>query len=131
MKKSPVNAASDTLTVLAVDDDFLVRIGTVALLEDLGHTVKEANSGKEALKILKQEMKIDLVLTDHAMPHMTGLELAKAIHEIRPELPIIIASGYAELQDGTGTKLPRLSKPFSQQQLALAISDALRDKASQ
>ncbi len=61
------------LVVLAVDDDVLVRMGTAAMLEDLGHTVKEANSGEEALKILAQGIKIDLVVTDQAMPRMTGI----------------------------------------------------------
>ena len=65
------------LVVLAVDDDVLVRMGTAAMLEDLGHTVREANSGEEALKILAQGTKIDLVVTDQAMPRMTGVNLLK------------------------------------------------------
>jgi PAS domain S-box-containing protein len=65
------------LTVLAVDDDALVLMNTVAMLEDLGHTVFEAYSGKGALDILRREDSIDLVVTDQAMPKMTGTELAK------------------------------------------------------
>ena len=112
------------LMVLAVDDDFLVRLGTVAMLEDLGHEVKEAGSGEEALRILEEGGgKIDLVMTDQAMPRMTGVELAETILKSWPNMPIIIATGYAELQEGLGTSLPRLSKPFSQEHLAKAISD--------
>ena len=113
------------LVVLAVDDDILVRMGTAAMLEDLGHTVKEANSGEEALKILAQGIKIDLVVTDQAMPRMTGVQLAEAILAGRPGLPIILATGYAELPVGLGSTLPRLSKPFTQEQLANAMNEAI------
>ena len=122
---SPQTAKSQDLTVLAVDDDILVRMGTVAMLEDLGHTVREANSGEEALNILAQGTKIDLVVTDQAMPRMTGVQLAEAILAEKPNLPIILATGYAELPTGLGSTLPRLSKPFSQEQLALAMSEAI------
>jgi PAS domain S-box-containing protein len=122
---SPQPVRSHDLIVLAVDDDILVRMGTVAMLEDLGHTVKEANSGEEALKILAQGTKIDVVVTDQAMPRMTGVQLAEAILAAQPNLPIILATGYAELPTGLGSTLPRLSKPFSQAQLALAMSEAI------
>lgn len=113
------------LVVLAVDDDVLVRMGTAAMLEDLGHTVREANSGEEALKILAQGTKIDLVVTDQAMPRMTGVQLAEAILAGQPDLPIILATGYAELPIGLASKLPRLSKPFTQEQLANALNEAI------
>ena len=113
------------LVVLAVDDDVLVRMGTAAMLEDLGHTVREANSGEEALKILAQGTKIDLVVTDQAMPRMTGVQLAEAILAGQPDLPIILATGYAELPVGLASKLPRLSKPFTQEQLANALNEAI------
>ena len=122
---TPQTAKSQDLTVLAVDDDILVRMGTVAMLEDLGHTVREANSGEEALNILAQGTKIDLVVTDQAMPRMTGVQLAEAILADKPNLPIILATGYAELPTGLGATLPRLSKPFSQEQLALAVREAI------
>jgi PAS domain S-box-containing protein len=113
------------LVVLAVDDDVLVRMGTAAMLEDLGHTVREANSGEEALKILAQGTKIDLIITDQAMPRMTGVQLAEVILAGRPGLPIILATGYAELPVGLGSTLPRLTKPFTQEQLASALKEAI------
>ena len=71
------------LTILAVDDDALVLMNTVAMLEDLGHTAFEAYSGREALEILQREDSVDLVITDQAMPQMSGTQLAKAIkHEV-------------------------------------------------
>jgi CheY-like chemotaxis protein len=105
-----------------VDDDALVLLNTAAMLEDLGHTVLEASSGKSALEILRREGNIDLVITDQAMPHMTGSDLAAAIRLERPGLPIILATGFAELPPGADEALPKLSKPFLQQQLADAIA---------
>ena len=123
--QSTTDSFTGELVVLAVDDDFLVRMGTTAMLEDLGHTVREASSGEEALQILEQGIKIDLIVTDQAMPRMTGVELAEAILAAQPDMPIIIATGYAELQEGLASKLPRLSKPFTQDQLAIAVREAL------
>ncbi|AGS24642.1 hybrid sensor histidine kinase/response regulator [Rhizobium etli] len=110
------------LRIVAVDDDGLVLMNTTLMLEDLGHTVFEAMAGPEALDILRRES-VDLVICDHAMPRMTGAQLAEAIRSEWPEMPIILATGYADLPDGAGAaNLPRLGKPFSQAQLADAIS---------
>ena len=115
------------LAILAVDDDALVLMNTTAMLEDLGHKVFEAASGKEALAILRQEQ-VDLLITDQAMPHMTGSQLADAARSERPDLPVILATGYAELPPGTNADLPRLGKPFRQEDLARAIAGAVRTK---
>ncbi|MDC9813056.1 hybrid sensor histidine kinase/response regulator [Rhizobium binxianense] len=110
------------LRIVAVDDDGLVLMNTTLMLEDLGHTVFEAMAGSEALEILRRQP-VDLVICDHAMPRMTGAQLAEAIRQEWPEMPIILATGYAELPEGTAiANLPRLGKPFSQAQLAEAIS---------
>jgi CheY-like chemotaxis protein len=58
-----------------------------------------------------------LMMTDHVMPGMTGIELAAASRELRPSLPILLATGYAELPEGTQLDLPRLAKPYHQDQL--------------
>ena len=117
------------LVVLAVDDDGLVLMNTVLMLEDLGHTVFEATSAKKALEILRRE-KIDLVITDHAMPQMTGVQLAKEINTGWPGLPIILATGYAELPKGSETDLPKLAKPFRQEDLAQALANIQRESTS-
>jgi CheY-like chemotaxis protein len=88
----PSDVERRPLSVVAVDDDALVLMNTSAMLEDLGHTVFEAQSGNEALKILRRERNVDLVITDQAMPHMTGAELAEAIRAEWPHLPIILAT---------------------------------------
>jgi PAS domain S-box-containing protein len=116
---------SRPLTILAVDDDGLVLMNTAAMLEELGHEVFEANSGKDALDILRSHPDIDLVITDQAMPRMTGVQLAEIIQSEFPGLPIILATGYAELPAGAeGRHLSKLAKPFREQDLAVAICDA-------
>jgi signal transduction histidine kinase/DNA-binding response OmpR family regulator len=103
--------------ILFVDDDPLIAMSTTEMLEDLGHHVIGANSGLHALDILKSEQPLDLMMTDHAMPGMTGVELAAASRQVRPSLPILLATGYAELPEGAQLDLPRLAKPYHQDQL--------------
>ncbi|MEO8894620.1 MAG: ATP-binding protein, partial [Rhizomicrobium sp.] len=126
---APVTEQSETgqtlaLTVLAVDDDGLVLFNTVAMLEDLGHTALEARSGAEALEIL-EKTPVDLVITDQAMPQMSGMQLIATIRERRPEMPVILATGYAELPAGSAKDLLKLAKPFTEADLAGAIARML------
>ncbi len=116
----PTEEPHGPLRVLAVDDDYLVLMNTTSMLEDMGHEVVEATSGQEALSRL-EEGRFDLLVTDHAMPKMTGAQLAEVVQEKWPGTPILVATGYAELPEGVGRRLPKLSKPFSQQQLQDAI----------
>jgi PAS domain S-box-containing protein len=113
------------LVILTVDDDPLVALNTSALLEELGHKVYSASSGMRALEILCREESIDLLITDQVMPGMTGAELASKIRAEKPELPVILATGYAELPLGEAEGIPRLAKPFRQQDLVEAIADAV------
>ena len=119
-ERRTIDAVADQrpLIVLAVDDDGLVLTNTVAMLDDLGHTAISASSGKEALEILRQKSSIDLVITDYAMPQMNGLQLADAIKKEWPELPVLIATGFAEMEPGAGPSLPKLAKPFTEAELA-------------
>jgi CheY-like chemotaxis protein len=120
------NDETRSLVILAVDDDALVLMNTIAMLEDLGHTVFEAASGKEALDVFRREKDIDVVITDQAMPVMSGTQLADAIRAERRDLPIILATGFAELPPDTGGDLFKLDKPFRQEELAEAIAAALQ-----
>lgn len=110
------------LTLLFVDDDFLISLSTAALLEDLGHDVIKASSGAAALDVLNSGKPIDLLITDYAMPGMTGVQLAEAARKLRPDLPILLATGYADLPARAKVELPRLSKPYQQKQLAERIT---------
>jgi CheY-like chemotaxis protein len=120
-----------SLKILAVDDDDLVLMNTSAMLEDLGHVVLEARSGAQALQILKRERAIDLMVTDQAMPNMTGLQLAEIAHDLEPELAVILATGYAELPPGADPALSRLAKPFTQAELAEAVERAVEAAPAQ
>ena len=112
-------------TILVVDDDMLIAMATVDMLEDLGHTVLEANSGQRALEIIASGVKIDAMMTDHAMPGMTGTELAERARRLQPQLPILLATGYADLPSGQKSDLPRLSKPYMQETLKTELDRLL------
>jgi PAS domain S-box-containing protein len=115
------------LAILAVDDDPLFLVGTTAMLEDLGHTVFAADSGEQALAVIRREApRLDLVITDHAMPRMTGAQLARAIQIEWPDLPILLATGYVDLAVGADAALPKLAKPFDQVELAGAVAALMR-----
>lgn len=114
-------------TILVVDDDALIAMSTVDMLEDLGHTVIEANSGRQALEIIDAGRSLDLLMTDHAMPGMTGIQLAEIVRKKRPHLPILLATGYAEVPEGASIRLPRLSKPYQQAQLNEQINRLLAE----
>jgi CheY-like chemotaxis protein len=113
------------LAVLVVDDDPLVLASTAGMLEDLGHTTVEAESGQEALHLLRGGRRFDLVVTDYAMPGMTGLQLAEELHRHWPQLSVMLATGYAELQGTAINRLTRLPKPFGQEALTEAIEECL------
>ena len=117
-----MTTARPALKVLAVDDDPLVLTNTAAMLEDLGHTCLRAASAAQALEILRRGAGVDLVITDQVMPRMTGVQLAQAIGRDWPKLPVMIATGYAEMEPGSGAGLPRLSKPFTQAELAAKLA---------
>jgi CheY-like chemotaxis protein len=123
----PRVADSRCCRVLVVDDDPIVLSGTVAMLEDLGHSVSDATSAERALEMLRVDASVDLVITDHAMPGMTGTELAQQIRRSWPELPIIIATGYADLPGEGELGLPRLLKPYRQQELAEIVAKLVGD----
>jgi PAS domain S-box-containing protein len=110
------------LCVLAVDDDSLVLANITVMLEDLGHKVIAVGSGARAIEEIESMPAIDVLITDQAMPVMTGLQLIEILRARRPELPVILATGYAELPQGVRASIGRLSKPFTQRALAQALA---------
>ncbi|HYG49237.1 MAG TPA: PAS domain S-box protein [Allosphingosinicella sp.] len=122
--EDPTVVRTDPLTILAVDDDPLVLDNTAAMLVELGHTVFQAQSGAQALKMLDQHG-FDLIITDYAMPGMTGEELTQQILASQPTMPVLMVSGYASLPDAVGTSVPKLGKPFKEHELSRAISEVI------
>jgi PAS domain S-box-containing protein len=112
------------LVILAVDDDPLVLENTSAMLAAQGHKVIQTHSAAEALQVLGRES-VDLIITDYAMPGMTGEELAKRVRADVPELPILMVSGYASLPERARSTVPRLSKPFKAHELSRAILNVM------
>jgi CheY-like chemotaxis protein len=107
-------------TILVVEDDSIVRTLIVDVLEELDFEVLDADGGEQALEILDdQKQHIDLMMTDVGLPVMDGRELARQAQDLRPNLPILFASGYAEsIEVPEGMHV--IGKPFS--------IDQLRDK---
>jgi signal transduction histidine kinase len=128
--KASVVGAARFCSVLIVDDDPMVAATTAAILEDLGHSVLVVSSGALALNVVRSETAIDVVVTDYAMPGMTGVELARQIQEVRPGLPIILATGYADLPNADDPGLPRLAKPYRREDLARMLAKVDRPEAT-
>lgn len=114
-----------SLRVLLVDDDILVSMGAADMLLDLGHRVTEVQSGPHALKLLESDAPFDIVVTDYAMPGMNGFELAQRVKERNPRIPIILATGYAELPADRSIEFGHLSKPYTSKDLAAALEKAV------
>lgn len=114
--------------VLLVDDDALTSMSTSDVLQELGHDVVEARSARRALEILREGTAIDVVVTDQAMPGMTGTQLAAEIRASWPDLPIIVATGYAELPAERTPHLLHLVKPYLGPDLDAAIVSAVSQR---
>lgn len=109
------------MTVLLVDDEELVRTSTSDMLTDLGYQVIEAASGEAALKLLDAGQQFGLLVTDHLMPGISGTDLARLVRMSRPEISVLLISGYAE-HEGLDPDIPRLTKPFRKDELAAILS---------
>jgi len=112
-------------TALLVDDEEFVRLTTADMLGDLGYHVIEAASAEDALALIVAGTAFDLLVTDHLMPGMTGTQLARAVRERRASLPVLIISGYADVE-GIAPDLPRLTKPFRKSDLAASLTSLLQ-----
>ncbi len=113
--------------ILLVDDDAAVRAVTPTILEDLGYRVRDASGGAEALALLAAGEPVDLLLLDLAMPGMNGAEVARRAREIRPALPALFITGYADPAVLTGgvAQDRLISKPFRIAELAAKLDRAL------
>lgn len=116
-------------TALLVDDEELVRMSTADMLVDLGYEVVEASSAEEALLLVSQGLRPTILVTDHLMPGMSGAQLAQALRAQRPDLPVLIVSGYAEAE-GIDPSMARLTKPFRNAELAASLSALLPASAA-
>jgi len=116
--------------ILVVEDELQVRAIAARALAGAGYGVAESPNGAAALERLRAGEPFDLVLTDAAMPDLGGRELAAAVAELRPGLPVVLMSGYAELSGaGAGAGLPGVTgfieKPFTMQHLLEVVRGAI------
>lgn len=111
------------LNILLVDDEDIVRQGTAAMLEDMGHSVTQVDSGSKAV-VQARSQPFDIIVTDYLMPAMSGLELAREARKVRADMPVLMITGFADLAEDTATEVHRLPKPFRASELARAVSEA-------
>ena len=127
---APALIADVRKTILLVDDEVLIRMVVADQLEELGYTIIEAGDAKQAMKLVNEVGNIDLLLTDVGLPNgMNGRQLADAVLQAKPGLPVIFVTGYAEkavLNDrdlGVGMRV--MTKPFAAEKLAQLVQDVL------
>jgi CheY-like chemotaxis protein len=125
-EKEVLNGATAAMRILLVDDHDGVRATTAALLEDLGHSVMHLTEGAHALELFRKDpAAFDLLITDYAMPRMSGAELVRQVRSARADLPALIITGYAESDMGPAEyeDVRVLDKPFTPEQLKAALRD--------
>ena len=113
--------------ILLVEDNDLVRDHVNAQLQGLGYAVTTVRNGAEALAALLADPGFDLLFTDVVMPGgMSGRDLAEQIRQLRPNLPVLLTSGYFDRGAGGGVRdWPMLQKPYGFQDLAQKVSAAM------
>jgi CheY-like chemotaxis protein len=114
------------LKVLLVDDDVGVRTVTAQMLKDLGCRVTVAENGEQALERMREDPALQAALVDFAMPGLSGGETAAGLRWERPDFPVVIMTGYADLEELAETwSGPLMHKPFSMADLAREMARAI------
>ena len=113
----PARAVTRSLQVLVVDDDELIRESTSQILEVLGHRATVSGGGEEALRLLEEGLEADLVILDLNMPGLSGAETLPRLRALRPDLPVLVATGRPDRQaQALVAAFPRvalLAKPYT------------------
>jgi CheY-like chemotaxis protein len=130
----PVQAAPQSLSVLVVDDEPFVRETLTEMLSELSHKVVAADCGREALARFKAQS-FDLVFTDLAMPEMDGWETARALRKLRPDVPVVLVTGYGATAEAPAGEVDLISgmigKPFDFTQVSETIARVISKQRSQ
>jgi CheY-like chemotaxis protein len=115
-------------TILVVEDNDLVLDYVVAMTKELGYRVLRATTGKEALDVIERGEPINLLFTDVVMPNgMSGIDLAREVRQRRPDVKVLITSGYSNraADEMAGVEFMSLVKPYSSADLARRLREAL------
>jgi len=129
----PISEAIEqpAMTILVVEDNEHVGAFVETLLSELGHQVRLATSGEEALE-LARDRRFDIVLSDVVMPGMGGLKLAEMLKREQPDLPVVLATGYSqEITDSGSGGRPVILKPYRLATLSEALAAALNGTKEQ
>lgn len=121
LAKEPHMDATSRERVLIVDDDPLIRIGTAAMLSDLGFAPLMAADAEDAIARMGAEGQVEILVTDYEMPHYTGVELATMVTAVRPLTRILVVSGKDGLERMIAPGWGLLAKPFTSQELRAAL----------
>jgi PAS domain S-box-containing protein len=111
------------LRILLVDDEDLVRTATADMLADAGHSVEQAHSGGSALHLFESDSAYDVVITDYAMPLMSGAALIRKLRDIAPSVPALLITGYASASVDVPADVPRIAKPFRSAELLKRLDE--------
>ncbi len=138
-RAAPVTHSPDPegggLRVLIVDDEEHVRMVVREVLSDMGYASMSVSDPYAALSALTRATRIDLLITDVGLPGMNGRELAETARRLRPELPVLFITGYAEnaaiRESFTGTNMGLITKSFDLEQLSAKINEMLGSAAVQ
>ncbi len=131
---APVANRAGNEVIMVVEDEHVLRVLTVNALTVRGYKVLEASNGREALSIVSDRtVRIDLLITDSNMPEMGGIELVRNLRSLRPELPVIISTGYSQEMTAASDDVPGdiefLLKPYTMAKLADKVSEVLHHRA--
>src|SRR5205085_2250873 len=123
-------------TVLVVDDDEGVLATATEIVSDLGYHVLSAQNGQQALQILKEAARVDLLFSDIVMPGgINGVQLAREARRLKPKLKVLLTSGYTAAvltgEHSLPKEFPVLGKPYRREQLASNLRDIIKSPASQ
>ena len=119
-----LTSPEEGLNILLVDDHDAVRATTASLLEDMGHKVTDVADGWSALDMVRRdEGRFDILITDYAMPKISGTQLVKQVRHIYPDMRAIIITGYADAQElfCDDLKADIVEKPFTPEKLRSAL----------
>ena len=130
LRSDPTGMTKRPLKVLVVDDEPLLTIGIADMLEDLGHRALAAHSAREALAIMQEQPDVDLIITDQAMPGMTGTELARTAIGLYPSIKVFLSTGFSDFDGPADRSLPRLKKPYALSDLAALIAASFGEVGS-
>jgi PAS domain S-box-containing protein len=119
------------LKILLVDDEDLVRSATADMLAEAGHTVHQAHSGGSALGVFDSDPSYDVVITDYAMPLMSGAALIRKLREKSPSVAALLITGYASASVDVPANVPRIAKPFRAAELLNRVDEVISAKPEQ